>query len=101
MAPGFFSEEGSEHNNIIIRQNREHHSRQFSLKVNLEDCFMRSVHSSDPEILEIIEKELLSKRKKWPISDTLKMFCDFPENIEVSDSDSESSSSEESDHNEE
>ena len=84
------SEEGSEHNNKYVRQNREHHARQFSAKVNLKDVFRRSTHSSDPKILRLIANELLPKRKKLPISEELRPFLLNPPINEISN-DSESS----------
>ena len=69
VAPGFLSEEGSEHNNKIVRYNREHHARQISIKDNLKDCFVRSSNASDPVILHMIEEQILRKRSsERPIS---------------------------------
>ena len=85
------SEEGSEHNNKYVRQNREHHARQFSQKVNLNDVFKRSTHSSDPQILRLIANEILPKRKKHPVSDELKPLLLNPTN-DFADSESSASS---------
>ena len=69
VAPGFLSKEGSEHNNKIVRYNREHHARQISIKDNLKDCFVRSSNASDPVILHMIEEQILRKRSsERPIS---------------------------------
>ena len=90
VAPGFLSEEGSEHNNKVLRQNREHHARQCSVEKNLKDIFLRSTHSSDPVILKLIQDELLPKRPSHPIAQDVLDLCDEP----PIDSDSSSDSSE-------
>ena len=90
ISPGFMSEEGSEHNNKKIRQNREHHARQMSVKLNLLDVFRRSVHSSDPLILQHIEEEVVNKRNSRPIPEEVLELFDFI----ILDDDSESSGDE-------
>ena len=55
------AEEGPEHNNKFVRDNREHHSRQGSLQDGLYDTFLRSTNYSDPDILRIVEKDLPKK----------------------------------------
>ena len=52
------SEQGSEHKNKIVRYNREHHARQFSLQLGLLDAFLRDCNGSDPRILRIIEESI-------------------------------------------
>ena len=56
------AEEGTEHNNKKLRFNREHHSRKFSVTKGLRDIFMRSIYSSDPKILRILEESLIQSR---------------------------------------
>ena len=51
-------EQGSEHKNKIVRYNREHHARQFSLQLGLYDAFLRDCHGSSPKILRIIEESI-------------------------------------------
>ena len=51
-------EQGSEHKNKIVRYNREHHARQFSLQLGLKDAFLRDCHGSSPKILRIIEESI-------------------------------------------
>ena len=78
-------EQGPEHNNKIVRHNKKHHSRKNGLQNNLYDTFMRSTHTSDPDILEILQQSLPKKVSK-PISlEVMKLLL-------TNDSDSDSSS---------
>ena len=73
-----------------MRFNREHHATKKSLQDNLLDTFKRSTHTSDPDILEILE-ESLPKKISQPISlEVLKLLV-------ANDSDSSSDSSSDSD----
>ena len=81
-------EQGPEHNNKIVRHNKKHHSRKSSLQKNLYDTFMRSTHTSDPDILEILQ-ESLPKKVSRPISlEVMKLLL----NNDSDDSDSSSDS---------
>ena len=83
-------EQGPEHNNKNVRFNREHHASKKSLQDNLLDTFRRSTHTSDPDILEILEKSL-PKTVSKPISlEVMKLLLG-------NDSDSSSDSSIDSD----
>ena len=83
-------EQGPEHNNKIVRHNKKHHSRKSSLQKNLKDTFLRSTHTSDPVILEILQESLPKKVSK-PISlEVMKLLLTI-------DSDSSSDSSSDSD----
>ena len=83
-------EQGPEHNNKNVRFNREHHASKKSLQDNLLDTFRRSTHTSDPDILEILEKSL-PKTVSKPISlEVMKLLLG-------NDSDSSSDSSMDSD----
>ena len=85
------SEEGPEHNNKIVRDDREHHSRQNSLQNGLYDTFLRSTHRSDPEILKIIEKSL-PKKSHQTISPEVMVLLEESDDSTDSDSDSNSNS---------
>ena len=83
-------EEGSEHNNKIIRFNREHHARQSSLQANLIDVFMRDTHSSDPKILKILEESNAKEKPELILSLEVYDMLEFKSNEFVeSDSDSD------------
>ena len=82
-------EQGPENNNKYLRFNREHHSRKSTLQNNLYDMFMRSTHTSDPDILEIIEQSL-PKKSHTPMSPEVMNL--LLTNVIDSDSDSTSSS---------
>ena len=86
IPPGLCSEEGAEHNNKVIRWYRTHHSRQTSLKANLQDIFTRVMQGSDPEILYLIGASLIpdwSERKTLPTA--IKDLLVFPEKYDFSD----------------
>jgi hypothetical protein len=92
-------EQGPEHNNKIVRHNREHHSRKNSLQNNLKDTFLRSTHTSDPDILEILQESLPKKVSK-PISlEVMKLLLtnDSDDSDSSSDSDDSMDDSDDSD----
>ena len=86
---GLIVEQGPENNNKYLRFNKKHHSRKSSLQKNLYDMFMRSTHTSDPEILEIIEQSL-PKKTHTPMSPEVMNL--LLTNVIDSDSDSTSDS---------
>ena len=85
-------EEGSEHNNKVIRFNREHHARQSSLQKNLIDVFMRDTHSSDPKILKILEESNAKEKSELILSPEVFNMLEFKSNefVESDSSDSDS-----------
>ena len=85
-------EEGPEHKNKNLRNNREHFSRQNSLQNGLLDIFLRSTYASDPKILKIIENSLPTKSSK-PISPEVNELL-LDDNAILSDSNSDSDESE-------
>ena len=95
---GLILEQGPEHNNKNVRFNREHHATKKSLQANLLDTFRRSTHTSDPDILEILE-ESLPKKIPQPISlEVLKLLLSNDSDSDSSsDSDSDSDDSDDSD----
>ena len=69
--PGLTSEEGPEHGNKFIRDDRDHHSRRTSVQQNLLDIFHRRSRMSDPVIVGHLSKTLLNERRKEKISPEL------------------------------
>ena len=64
--PGYLSEEGSESNNKVIRHARLFNARKTSRINNLTDITTLLLCTSDPKILKINEKDILSARKHLP-----------------------------------
>ena len=88
-------EQGPEHNNKNVRFNREHHASKKSLQDNLLDTFKRSTHTSDPDILEILEKSLPKQISKPTSLEVIKLLV--ATDSDDSDSCSESFDSDDSD----
>jgi hypothetical protein len=70
---GMFGEEGSEGRNKIYRQDREHHSRQFSRLASITDVFNRAMDSSDPYIASLTSSKF-KKKIDETVSDTMEKY---------------------------
>ena len=91
-------EQGSEHKNKIVRYNREHHARQFSLQLGLKDAFLRDCHGSSPKILRIIEESINRNPELTELHLSQSVIAllaetDDSNNSEISDDSSDSESS--------
>ena len=91
-------EQGSEHKNKIVRYNREHHARQFSLQLGLKDAFLRDCHGSSPKILRIIEESINKNPELTELHLSQSVIAllaetDDSNNSEMSDNSSDSESS--------
>lgn len=80
------SEEGSEANNKRVRDIRNHHTFQGSLKKQTMQMFVRQIHTSDPEIWSLLLKE--SKKQK-PFPSAIRRLFQNPDDFEFIDDDGE------------
>ena len=87
-------EEGSEHNNKIVRYNREHHARQFSLQLGLLDAFHRDCNGSDPRILRIIEQSINKNPPELHLSQSVIALLEETDDSNISEMSDDSSDSE-------
>ena len=62
--PGYWTEEGGEHNHKLEKLRREHHARKTNIDSNLDDIVTLQNCSSDPVIQRILQKSLLPLRKR-------------------------------------
>ena len=68
VAAGLCAEQGSEHANKVVCNDREHHSRQSNVGKNLADVFNRRHYSADPKISAILCKKLMKNHNKKNLS---------------------------------
>ena len=71
--------------NKVFRYTRTHHARKNSLKSNLTDVFNRAAQSADPEILSLIEAEVLKMRKNEPLPMYVKPLLLYPDLVEFAE----------------
>ena len=80
-------EEGPEHNNKNVRDNREHHARQKSLQLGLLDAFHRDCYGCDPRILRIIEESINREKPEIHLSQAVRNLLESDDSAMTADSD--------------
>ena len=78
---------GPEHNNKNVRDNLEHHARQFSLQKGLKDAFYRDTHGSDPRILRLIEESINREKSEIHLSQAVRNLLESDDSAMTADSD--------------
>lgn len=76
---GMLPEEASESRNKDYKNFRRSHSRQFSREATLEDVFLRSMDTSNPQISTLSLRTRLNKKKKLPLPAEIIALLKLPE----------------------
>ncbi|KAG5680627.1 hypothetical protein PVAND_010121 [Polypedilum vanderplanki] len=89
LSSGYFSEEGSEAKNKLLKKFRLSYARKSSVKVSLSDTFNRNMDASDPIIFSLCVNARQQKRKHRSLPKRVLQYLvnkeNFEENIEFTE----------------